>query len=192
MPARAPRQRAAGAGTRSRPGCTRSTRSSAPSRRSSHIPYMPFQFDINASATTLTRAEFVAQSIAAGRPAADRDPRRQHGPDGAPEPRRRPDDLGRPLPGVGWSRRACCCPDGTTPPISQDPLDHEPDGDARHRRARRPGRERHHLERQRVAVLQRAAQRGTATTSTRRPRRRAYNDPRQSDRRPCPPPASST
>ena len=31
------------------------------------IPFIPFQFDINASATTLTRAEFVAQSIAASR-----------------------------------------------------------------------------------------------------------------------------
>ena len=103
------------------------------------IPFVPFQFDINASATTLTRAEFVTQATAQAdqlRTAILADNTR---PGGAAKPRGRPDQLGKPLPGrARGSRRAAA---GRHDAADQpEPLDHERDGDARHRGARRPGR----------------------------------------------------
>ncbi len=86
-----------------------------------HVPFVPFQFDINASATTLTRAEFVAQatqqadvlrtSILADRTAPT-----------ALQNLAADQATWENLYLAGLEQAGVLLPDGATPPIGQDPL----------------------------------------------------------------------
>ena len=92
----------------------------------------------------------------ASRCAANRDPRRFHGADCPRKPGRRPDDLRGSVSGRSRAGgRAAARRDHAAD--QPEPTDHEPDVDARHRRAGRTGRQRHHLQRECFPVLQRAA-----------------------------------
>ena len=170
-----PRQRAAGA----RPDLARAVRrlrGSAACRTSTVIPFIPFQFDINASATTLTRAEFVAQATLAGRRAADGHPRRQHRPDArcrtSPPTRR----SGRTCTWPALEQAGVLLPDGTTPPISQNPLIMSVMATLATGVLAGPGGQRHHLQRRRRRSSSATCSAGTATTSTRSSPVAGYNE----------------
>ena len=121
MPRRASSTTAAGPRpdlARSLRGCTSSSADSVDSCR--------FHSYHSSSTSTRRRRPSPAPSSfpgdTAGRPAADRDPRRQHGPDRRSKtspPTRR---TGKTCTWPGSSRPAMLFPDGTTPPISQNPL----------------------------------------------------------------------
>ncbi len=85
------------------------------------IPFIPFQFDINASATTLTRAEFVAQSISQAdelRTAILADSTAPTALENLAASQTAWEDLYL----AGLEQAGELLPDGTTPPISQNPL----------------------------------------------------------------------
>ncbi len=85
------------------------------------IPYVPFQFDINASATTLTQSEFVAQSIAeadALRTAILADSTAPTALENLAASQTAFENLYL----AGLEQAGELLPQGTTPPISQNPL----------------------------------------------------------------------
>ncbi len=85
------------------------------------IPFVPFQFDINASSTTLTRAEFVAQSIEQAdslRAAILADTTAPTSLENLAADQTTFEDLYL----AGLEQAGELLPDGTTPPISQNPL----------------------------------------------------------------------
>ncbi len=86
-----------------------------------HIPFVPFQFDINASATTLTRAEFVAQATAQAdelRTAILADNTAPTALQNLAADQTTWEDLYL----AGLEQAGVLLPDVATPPISQDPL----------------------------------------------------------------------
>ena len=85
------------------------------------IPYIPFQFDINASATTLTRAEFVAQATQQAdqlRTAILADSTAPSALQNLAADQTTWEDLFL----ASLEQEGVLLPDGTTPPVSQDPL----------------------------------------------------------------------
>ena len=85
------------------------------------IPFIPFQFDINASATTLTRAEFVAQATQQAdelRTAILADNTAPTALQNLAADQTTWEDLFL----AGLEQAGVLLPDGTTPPISQNPL----------------------------------------------------------------------
>ena len=85
------------------------------------IPYIPFQFDINASATTLTRAEFVTQSLQQ----ADQLRTAILADSTAPQALQNlaaNQTVWENLYLAALEQAGVLLPDGTTPPVRQDPL----------------------------------------------------------------------
>ena len=121
------------------------------------IPFVPFQFDINASATTLTQPEFVAQPTQQAdelRAAILADSTAPTALENLAADQTTFENLYL----AGLEQAGVLLPDGTTPPISQNPLIMSLMATLATGVLAGPGRQRNHLERQRVAVLQRAAQ----------------------------------
>ena len=157
MPRRASSTTGRRASTRSSPACTRSTRSSATIPDIFHDPVRPVP----------VRHQRVGD---------DADPRRVRGPGD----RSRPTQLRTAILAdstaptalenlaadqttwedlylAGLEQAGVLLPDGTTPPISQNPLIMSVMATLATGVLAGPGRQRHHLQRQRLAVLQRAA-----------------------------------